>query len=129
MLAVLAASAAGAKADGGVRHEEMDRGGANGIGHLTQRRHIVEYPESAAMRRGNEIGSVDMEVADRGAWKVELERAPVRPIIDGIPEAGLGADVQKAAPNGILADRARVRTGGNAGVDPRPGASVVGRLP
>ena len=81
------------------------------------------------MGGGDEIAPMNVEVAHGGARQVELERAPVRAVVHGVPDAGLGADEEEAAPNGILADRPRVRAGGKAGVDARPAAAVVGGLP
>src|SRR4029077_17406042 len=44
-------------------------------------------------------------------------------------DARLGTDIQQAPPNGVLANGARVRAGGDAGVDAGPRAAVVCRLP
>ena len=103
--------------------------GANGIGHLTQRRQVIEDPECSAVRRGDEVAAVHVEVANGSARQIELQRAPLATVVGGVPEADLGADEEQTAPNGILANRARVRAGRNPGVDARPRAAEVGRFP
>jgi len=102
---------------------------AHGTVELAEGRDVVEHPEGTAVRGGDEIAPMNVEIAHGRAREVELERSPVCAVVHRVPDAGLGADEEQAAPNGIFANRPRVRAGGETRVDARPAAAVVGRLP
>jgi hypothetical protein len=44
--------------------------------HLSQRTDVVDYPEAAAMRGGNEVALLDREVMHGHRWQVELQPLP-----------------------------------------------------
>ena len=81
------------------------------------------------MRRRNEIVAVNAQVAHARPRQVQLQRLPPRAGVERDVHADLGARVQQPAPNGILADAARVRAGRDSRDDRGPGLSVVRRLP
>ena len=45
---------------------------------LAQRRHVVEHPDRAALRRGDEVVAVDEQVAHPARRQVALQRLPMR---------------------------------------------------
>src|SRR5262249_57672972 len=49
---------------------------------LTQRRDVVEDPESAAMRGKDEIVVLNDEVAHRGSRQIQPQRFPLRAIVE-----------------------------------------------
>ena len=95
--------------------------------HLTQRRDVVEDPETAAVRRGDHVVVLDDEVADRRYRHVQPQRLPVGAIVERYVDGTLGAGKQQALALGIFAhgvDRLAVR---NAVDDLGPGLAAVVR--
>ena len=58
---------------------------------LPQRRHVVEDPEAAAVRRDGEIVAVDDQIADRGVRQVQRQRLPVVAVVERDVDVALGA--------------------------------------
>jgi hypothetical protein len=100
----------------------------NGIGELAQRRDIVENPERASVRGQHEIVVFDDQIVDRRDRQVDLQRAPVRSVVEGDEDAALGAGIEQAfSLSGLLLQRDE-RSIGNAGGDAGPRRSVIGGL-
>ena len=85
---------------------------------LTQRRHVVEDPEAAAVRAGDEIGAqtravvLQLEVAHRDRRHVEPERPPVVAVVERHPHLHVGRRVEQPLLARILTDRVRRRRRG-----------------
>ena len=83
------------------------------LGRLTERRHVVENPEAAAVRAGDEIGAqtgavvLHLNVAHRNRRHVELERLPVIAVVERHPHLQLGRGVQQTLLARIFANRVR----------------------
>ena len=93
-----------------------------------QRRQVVEDPERPALRRDDQILVVDLDVGDRHVRQVQLERLPVRAVVERDEHPELGAGVEQPFAIGILAHDARRPVGRNAVLavgQPRPGLAVV----
>src|SRR5262249_59319491 len=73
---------------------------------VMERRQVVENPERPALRRNNEVLVLDDEIGDRCRRQVELERLPVRAVVEGNVEARLRSRVEKASPRRILPNHA-----------------------
>src|SRR6185437_9330111 len=50
--------------------------------HLAQRRDVVQAPESASVRRDNQIVSVDDQIVHRNGWQIQLKRLPPRAVVE-----------------------------------------------
>jgi hypothetical protein len=50
------------------------------VGHLVQRREVVDDPEAASLRRDDQVLAVDLRVADHRRRQVLLERLPAAPL-------------------------------------------------
>ena len=64
-------------------------------GQRAQRREVVQDPDRAAVRAGDQVGPLDQQVVDRRDRQVELEALPVRAVVERDVEAGLGAGVEQ----------------------------------
>ena len=72
----------------------MDRSTEGGVIQLAQWRDIVQHPERATVRGGDQVAAVDREVADRRHRQVELQRLPVVAVVERHVDARLGTGVQ-----------------------------------
>ena len=80
------------------------------------------------MRGHDHIVLVHANVADADARQVELQRLPVRTVVERGVDACFGAGEEQSLPLYIAANRARVGAHGNAGINARPRCAVVGGL-
>src|SRR5207247_11180042 len=83
--------------------EEMEflRGEAGSV--LPDRREVVQDPEAAAVRRGDQVSVLDREIVQRHRRQVLLEPLPVRPIVEGHPDAALGPGIEEPRAGGVVA--------------------------
>jgi len=102
---------------------------ADALIELLQRRQIVQNPEAASVGGDHEIIEVllNHHAVDGRMGQVLLQRLPVIAFVKGDIQRVLGAEIQQAAPNGILANDVRVteRTLGDASHDQLPTAPIV----
>ena len=102
---------------------------------LPQRRDVVENPEAAAVRAGDEIGAqaravvLHLQIAHRDGRHVEPQRLPVIAVVERHPHLRVGGGVEQSLLPRILADRIRDRARRDAGVDLRPRLAAVVRAP
>src|SRR5260370_11197296 len=80
---------------GGVRFEKMRVFRSNRGASLAQWAKVVQNPERAAVRGNHQIVVVDDHVVDGHRRQIELQRLPVRAIVEGNPNAGFGAGVKE----------------------------------
>ncbi len=114
-----------APAHGAPRREQM-RGALHvAVGHLVQRRQVVEDPERAAVRGHHEVGVLHDQVVDRHDRQVAAQALPRAAVVERDPHAAFGARVEQTAPVRILADRARDLSGRDAVGDALPRPAVV----
>ena len=63
----------------------------DGVGQLMKRRDVVEDPERPSLRGGDEIVVLDRQVGDRYDRQIELQRLPLRAVVQRVVDAGLRA--------------------------------------
>ena len=95
------------------RREEVRRRARHLVRQLVERGQVVEDPEGTALRREHQVLLVDDQVGDGGHREVELERLPVRAVVEGDEHAVLGGGVEKPLPVGILPHRPYPLVGGD----------------
>jgi len=111
--------------NGGGRTVQI-RVGAGDLGiDLTQRRHVIEYPERSAVRRYHQIVAVNYEIADRYGWKIELQRLPVVAVVEGDEHAGFGAGLEQSFANRAFTNGVQKRRRFDTSCDGCPGLSVI----
>src|SRR5207245_2394508 len=96
---------AGSRAPRRARREQMRFFGDYRGSGLPKRADIVEHPERTAMRGHHEIVVMNNHVVNRRARQMELERLPIRAIVEGNPDACFRTGVKQALALGILAHR------------------------
>ncbi len=106
----------------------MHRRGSNRRRHLPDWLQVVENPHGAAVCADNEIVSLHHEVVHRNRRQVQLQRPPRLPVIDGIHHAALGCEVEHASLRGVFPDGVQIDILCESGVEPVPGASIIGCL-
>ena len=94
-------------------------------GCLAQRRDVVEDPERAAVRGGDQVTAVDINVADGGDGQIELQWLPVLAVIEGGVDAEFGSGEEQVALLGVFADGADKVVLGDAVDGELPGFAVV----
>ena len=92
---------------------------------LAQRRDVVQDPERAAVGGDHEIVAVHHQVVNRRDGQVELQRLPVRSVVEGCVHAALRAGKQQALASGIFPHRAHVEVLRNAVHQQRPGLAEI----
>ena len=118
---------AAAHADRGRGREEVRVGVRDARVDLAQRRHVVEHPDRAALRRGDEVVAVDEQVAHPRDRQVALQRLPRVAVVERDVDAGVGAGVEQAFLDGIGADDGDEMAVRQSIRDLRPGLAVVVR--
>src|SRR3984957_1005985 len=98
----------------------MEIGGGEPLGDPPQRRYVIENPERAAVRRGDEVVVLDDEVVHRGGRQIELQRLPVGAIVRRVEDAQFGARIQQSLANRVFAYRVHVGAVRYAGSNTRP---------
>ncbi len=98
-----ATSTTGPHQDGRLRREQVHGLVPEVLGGLADDREIVEDPEAAPLRRGDEVVLADGQVGDWHGRQVQVERLPVVAVVEGDEHAALGAGIQQSPPLGILA--------------------------
>ena len=111
------------------RTEQMGLGAGDRGTELPQRRDVVDHPEAATVRGGDQVTVAHGEVVHGHHRQVELEPLPVEAIVGREPDAALRAGVQHPRLLVILTDDARELGWCDAGVDARPRAAEVRGLP
>ena len=100
---------------------------------LSQRRHVVQYPEAATVRAGNQIRApalvvvFDLQIAHRNRRHVVPQRLPVIAIVKRHPHLRVGAGVEQSGLPGIFADGIGDGAARDAGVDLGPGLAAIVR--
>ncbi len=110
------------------RREELRVRARHLVRQLVQRREVVEDPEGASLRRDEQVAVLHPHVGDRDDREVELERRPVRAVIERDVHPELGPGVQQPLAVGVLAHHARRCAVGNAvgsGREQRPRRTIV----
>src|SRR5215470_10582183 len=64
------------------------------VGQRAQRRDVIEDPERAAVRTGNQILVLDLEIVDRNDRQAARHALPGLAVVEREVDAGLGADEQ-----------------------------------
>src|SRR5579859_929149 len=77
------------------------------------------------MRGSDKVAVLHYKVVNRHDGQVQLERLPVRAIIERDVYARLGSRVEQAAPRGVFADRTGEVVLGDASGDFRPARAVI----
>ena len=90
---------------------------------LAQRAQIVQNPERTAVSGDGEVVIVNDEVVNRRVRKIVLKRLPVRAVVKGNPDAGLGPRVKQSFAPGIFAH------GVDVGIVRQAGDDLVQVLP
>src|SRR5271165_3595371 len=116
-----------ASANDGRRFQQIRIGIGDFRASLTQRREVVENPERASVGRGNEIVSMDGEIANVGGGEIQLQGLPVVAFVEGNVESVFGSGIEQAFAHGIFTDDARDPIGLQARGDFLPGLSSVAR--
>src|ERR1044071_7559522 len=74
---------------------------------LLERREVVDHPERAALRRGDEIVVAHGEIGDRHDRQIELQRLPVRAVVERDVHPALGAGEEESLAFFVGADNTR----------------------
>ncbi len=100
----------------------------NRIGELAQRRDIIQDPERAPVGGHDQIVVLNDQVVDRCNREIDLQRAPVRPVVERDKDAALGPGIEQAFLLRVFADSAHKSSIGDSSCNPAPGHSVIARL-
>src|SRR6185295_16979779 len=92
----------------------------NVITELPQERHVVDHPETAAMRSHDQIVSMNSEIAHRSRRQIQLQRLPVIAIVKRHEHIALSACEQKPTTMWIFLHCLHVNTGGQSARDLGP---------
>src|SRR5439155_14414308 len=86
--------------------EGMEGRGADRIGYLLERSHVIENEKAAAVGPDHEIVEVRLhgQPVDGSVRQLGLERLPTGAIVEGDIERVLRAGVEKPPAKGVLAD-------------------------
>src|SRR6202158_5812828 len=76
----------------------------------------------------DQIVTVDEEVVDRSCRQIELQRLPVRAVIEGNPRARFRAGIEQPLALGIFANGVNVGAVWEAGRDGRPALAEISGL-
>ena len=107
------------------RGEEIGGAVGDAGGKRSQRGEVVEDPDRAAVRAGDQIAILDHQIVKRRHRQIELEAIPVRAVVERNVEAGLGSGEEQTRLGGVGPDDAGEVVVGDAVVDPRPVLAVV----
>ena len=99
------------------------------VGRLAQGRDVVEDPQAAAVRRGDEVvvAGVDEEVVEGDRGHVQAEVGPARARVAAVVDAELGAEEEQVLVDRVLADDVDGLAVGDAGRGGGPGLAEVRR--
>ena len=101
---------------------------SNRIGELAQRRDIIKDPKRAPVRRHYQIVVLNDQVVNRRNRQIDLQRAPVRSVVERDIDAALGPGVEQTFFLRVFSNCAHKNSVGNSGSDPGPSRSVVAGL-
>ncbi len=110
-----------AQADGGRRFEQVRRFACCNRVELAQRSEVVEHPDRATLRAGDQVVAVHEQVADPGRRKIALQRLPMVAVVEGHEHAGIGAGVEQARALQVGAHDADEMVGRKFAYGERPG--------
>ena len=88
--------------------------------HLTERGQVVKYPEGAPVRRYHQIVVFHYQIVNWGDGQIQLQRLPVRAVIERNEDSEICSCVEQTFTLGILAHRVHVRAIGNSAHDRGP---------
>src|SRR5437764_18394 len=88
---------------------------------------VIENPEAAAVRAGDQIVVVDRQIAHRARRHVQPQRLPPVAVIEGNIDLRLAAGEEESAPLRILAHDVDGPAVGNAVRNVRPALAAVAR--
>jgi hypothetical protein len=83
---------------------------------LVKGRDVIQNPESAALRRNDQILAMHFDVRHGHVREIQLKRLPVRAVVKRDEHAKLRAGVQQSGTIRIFTDDARGPISGNAGL-------------
>ena len=115
--------------------EEIRDTGRLRFGHLSERRQVVEYPESAPVCSCQQIGAqagavvLDLYFAHRNRRHVQPQRMPIAAIIERNPHLGLGSGIEESLLPRIFPDGISDRPRCYAIIDLHPGSTTIVRTP
>ncbi len=93
--------------------------------HLTKRGEVIENPERASVRRGDQVAFLDGEIVNWNDRQVATQRLPVGAVVERYPDPSLRSRVQEARALWVLAQDASELCCGNSVRDRRPRRAVV----
>src|SRR5262245_14051259 len=91
------------------RNEEMRVSGCDRNSGLPQRANIIEHPERAPVRGDGEVIIMNNHVMDRRVRKIELERLPIRAIVEGNPNSRFSSSLKQSSALRVFAHGVNVR--------------------
>ena len=94
---------------------------------LAQRLDVIEDPETAAVRAGDQIVVVDRQIADGAGRHVEPQRLPRVAVVERNVDLRLAAGEEESAALRILSNHVDDRAVGNAVGDVRPALAAIAR--
>ena len=98
------------------------------VGELAQRTDVIQNPERPPMRSHDEIVVLDHQIVHRRGRQIQLERPPLRSIIERNIDSIFRARVKQSAFLRIFPHGANKRAVRNSIDQLRPGLAVIARL-